>query len=60
MSDAKEGSVRAISPHVAPMKKDAIVRSATEKDRPTPTVERISDAMRIALVDGKATCLMKL
>jgi hypothetical protein len=60
MSDAKDGSVKATIPHAAPIRKKAMVRSANEKDRPTPTVVRTSDAMKIVLVDGKATRRMRL
>jgi hypothetical protein len=60
MSDAKDGRVKAITPHAAPNTKDVIPRSAIEKDRPTPSVVRTSEVMTIVLVDGKATRLIKL
>lgn len=60
MSDAKDGRVKAMTPHAAPNRKDAIPRSANEKDRPTPRVVRTIEAMTIVLVDGKATRLTKL
>jgi len=60
MSDAKDGSVKAMTPHAAPNRKDVIPRSASEKDRPTPSVVRTSEVMTIVLVDGKATRLTRL
>lgn len=60
MSDAKDGRVKAMTPHATPNRKDAIPRSANEKDRPTPSVVRTSEVMTIVLVDGKATRLIKL
>lgn len=60
MSDAKDGMVKAIIPHAAPKRKDANVRSATEKEKPTPRVVSTSEAMTMVLVDGKATRMMRL
>jgi hypothetical protein len=59
-SDANEGNVRVMTPHAAPKRKDDNVRSAKENDRPIPIVVRMSDEMKIVLVDGKATRLMRL
>lgn len=60
ISDAKDGRVKAITPHAAPNRKDAIPRSTNEKDRPTPKVVKNIEAMTIVLVDGKAKRLIKL
>jgi hypothetical protein len=60
MSDAKDGRIKAIIPHAAPNTKNAIVRSANEKDRPIPTVVRTSETIMIVLVDGKATRRIRL
>ena len=60
MPDAKDGRVKAITPHAAPNRKDAIPRSTNEKDRPTPRVVKTIEAMRMVLVEGKATRLTRL
>jgi len=60
MSDAKDGRVKAMSPHAAPERNEATPRSANEKDRPTPMVVKTTESMTIVLVDGKATRLTKL
>ncbi len=59
-SDAKEGRVKAMTPHAAPTKKDTTVRSTSENDNPTPTVVRISEEIAMVLVEGKPTRLARL
>jgi len=60
MSDAKAGSMKAMTPHAAPNRKDVIPRSANEKDSPTPNVAKTIEVMTIVLVDGNATRLTRL
>jgi hypothetical protein len=60
ISEAKDGRVKARSPHAAPNRKAVTARSTIEKDMPIPMVVKTIEAITMVRVDGKATRLIKL
>ena len=60
MSEMNEGIVNAIAPQNSPKNSAARVPCEIRNDSPMPTVGNKSEAIRIVLVEGNATCLIML
>ena len=58
--ETRDGIARKTIPHITPEMKELMLQRAITKHMPTPKLVNVNMEPAIALVDGKATLLMRL